>query len=434
MPDRIVEIPGVGEVAFPDSMSPEDMNLAAQRLYKDAQRQTKAPEPPMSIVDRVASLLPTAGGVIGGLAGGKAPIVSAVTAGLGGAAGEGYRQLATHATEIPGALVDVVRNLLAEPRATMRGFAEGATEGVRDAGVQGAVQGGAELVGGAVTKGLASGAKNIYRGYLKPSLAAKNVGKADEIVDTALREALPISKGGAGKADRIIGELKAEVDRILSTSPGSIDLGAVANRVRAFAKQKYYRAGADLSDYQTALGVADRIDNHPALGIPRATQVPLDDANRVKRALQESASSSYGTPNANAAKRATKEGARELRLDIEGATGGATGQVAKLNARESKLIDAARAIKQAAAREANQSKLYGVKTLASIGVGGGSYAQGDDPLTAVAKGAAVRGALSPAVQSGAAILAHRIARELGVGAATASRLAAYVLSEEQAPE
>jgi hypothetical protein len=167
--------------------------------------------------------------------------------------------------------------------------------------------------------------------------------------------------------------------------------------------------------------------------------VPVAEANQAKRALQESASASYGTPNASATKQATKAGAREARLAIEGATGGPSGTVATLNAREAKLIDVARSVKQAVAREANNQKLYGAKLIASGVVGGADYARNGDPVSALAKGAATRAILSPGNATLASIVAFRLQRQLGIAAATAARLANYVLSEpeseaEQVPQ
>jgi len=281
---------------------------------------------------------------------------------------------------------------------------------------------------------VAAGAKQVYRGYLKPSLAAGKIGKASQIVQTALDEALPITRSGVATANRVIGELRAEVDSILANAKGRIDLKQIADKVRGFARSKYFKPGADLTDYKTALDVAERIDSHPSLGLPAGAkptrvEVPLSQANEAKRALQETASASYGQPNANAAKRATKEGAHALRTEIEAATGGSTGKVATLNARESKLIDAAKAIAHAVEREASHSKLYGVKTMVAGGVGGADYAQNRDPLSAIGKGLAARALLTPNAQSYIAIVANRIAKQLGVAASTATRLAEFVLSE-----
>lgn len=382
---------------------------------------------PMSTIDRLLSILPMAGGMAGGAIGGIGGTVAGMGVGgvpgaiggatLGGALGESLRQLANRARgeDAPDTPLDAARGI----------------------GTEGAIQGAAEAAGGAVMRGVQKGARAVYRGYLKPSLAAKNLPKAPQVVDTALNEGLAITQGGGEKAQRIIGEMNQEVDRLLASTPGTIDLKQIADRVRAFAKRKYFKPGGDPSDYQAALGVADRLDQHPALGLPPGAKpsrvdVSVSQANEAKRAMQGSVAGSYGTPNASAVKQTGKQAGHELRGAVEHATGGPTGTVAKLNARESKLIDAARAIRQAVEREANQNKLYGVKTLvAGVGVGGGSYASGDDPLTAMGKAAAVRGALSPRFQSGAAILANRIAKGLGVGTSTATRLAEYVLSEEQ---
>jgi hypothetical protein len=46
MDDIIVEIPGVGEVAFPSTMSRDEINAAAQKLYQESQQQA-APAPSM---------------------------------------------------------------------------------------------------------------------------------------------------------------------------------------------------------------------------------------------------------------------------------------------------------------------------------------------------------------------------------------------------
>lgn len=46
MDDVIVEIPGVGEVAFPSTMSRDEINAAAQKLYQESQQQA-APAPSM---------------------------------------------------------------------------------------------------------------------------------------------------------------------------------------------------------------------------------------------------------------------------------------------------------------------------------------------------------------------------------------------------
>lgn len=424
MPRR-VQLPDGSVHEFPDDATDQEI---AEALEAPPSTGRTTPEgKARSWTDLAVDLLPMAGGTLGGIVGGIGGTVAGF--GVGGAPGAiGGAALGGGAGEAAKQLINRARGM-ETPTSPLAAATDIAKEG--------AIQGAAEGIGGLVTKGVAKGARAVYRGYLKPSLAAKHVGKAGEIVETALREGIPVSQGGASKAQGLIAELRQVVDSELQASSGQVDLRAIADKVRAFAKARYYRAGADPSDYNAALAVADRIDNHPALGsaVTRATaasvDVPVAEANQVKRALQESAASSYGAPNANATARATKEGARETRLAIEGATGGTGGVVAKLNAREAKLIDAARAVRQAVEREANQNKLVGVKTLASIGAGGVEYGRSGDPLAAAATAAGTRTLLNPRNATTIAIVANRIARELGVGAGVASRLAAYVLSEPE---
>ena len=377
---------------------------------------------PRTWADTASDLLPTAGGIAGGVIGGIGGTVAGMGVGgvpgavggatLGGAAGESLRQL-----------VNRYRGLDAPdtPLEAATGIAQ-----------QGAIQGGSEAIGAGIAKGASAGARAVYRGYLKPSLAASKVAKADQIVATALDEGIPISRRGTAKAQEIITELRGEVDNILGQSQGTLDLHRVAERVRAFAKRRYFKPGVDTSDYQMALGVADKLDQHAALGLPpgaRPTRVdvPLSAANEAKRGLYTSVKEAgFGTPQ-GAKKTTEKYAAHQLKTGLEQAAPA----IAPLNARESKLIDAAKAIRQAVEREANQNPIYGVKTLVSAGAGIGSYQQGDSPIEAIGKGLAMRAALRPGTQSMAAILANRIAKQLGVGAASAARLAAYALAQDE---
>lgn len=401
-----------------------------------------------SALDRLLGLLPMAGGIAGGVIGGIGGTVGGLGVGgvpgaiggatLGGGFGEAARQLATRAMggDAPASPLDAAK----------------------DIALQGGVQGVSEAVGGAVTKGAVKGAQAVYRGYLKPSLAARELPKANQIVKTALDEALPISRAGQGKVQGLTQELRAEVDRILAATPGEIDLKQLADRVRAFAKKRYLRAGKPVEDYQAALRVAENLDAHPSLmrpGPPVArevtspivdasgspikrtelvpgppqpqTRVSLSEANRIKRGIDES----VGESNFGVERGATKTTQKVARHTTRKVLESRAPAIAPLNARESKLIDASKAIARAVEREANQNKLYGVKTLFAGGIGANEYRRGDDAGLALAKAATLRAGLTPGAQSWAAIVANRIAKELGVSAATAARLAAYAMSEPE---
>lgn len=368
-------------------------------------------------VDALPAIGGTLGGVVGGIGGtafgmGVGGVPGAVGgAALGGGAGEAAKQLINRArgAEAP----------------------TSATEAAGDIALQGGVQGAAELAGAGVAQVAKTGAKAVYRGYLKPALSQRMLPKANQIVDTALKEALPVTRGGVQAGQRVIGELRTQVDDILKQSPESIDLHDIARQVRAFAKQRYYRPGADLTDYQTALSVADKIDAHPSLAMPAPamprTNVPLSEGNQVKRALDTSiGEAAFGTTSG--AKKSTEKFARSaMRQGLEAKAPA----IVPLNARESALIDVTKTIARAVEREANQNPLYGMKTIASGALGAGGLAAGSlGPAGAAVTAIASRIALDPAVASRAAIVAERLAKELGIGASAAARLAVTVVSEQ----
>lgn len=383
--------------------------------------------------ERLADILPMAGGAIGGFHGG--PLGAAV----GGAAGEGYRQLVEHASEIPGAVADVVRGLATHPIATLQGFNEGAGEGMTGAAKQAGIQGVMEAAGGALMGGVSRGARSVYRGYLKPSLSKVNIGKAREIVETAFRENLPVTEGALSEAGRRIGALKDRVDSMLANASGDIDLSAVASKVRRWARTMYDRPGRAPGELDDALKVADRIDQHPSLlsqaepwspaDVIDATRVSPSAANQVKRDLQQGVGPSQYGVQSRAGKTAEKVAASETRQAIEQVAPG----VGPLNARESKLLDLARSLQRAVAREANTSKVYGVRSLWVPGFAGAEeYRRTGNPYQGAAMALATRMALSPVVMTRAALLAGQIAdRVPGTAVADVARVAVQAALEAE---
>lgn len=298
---------------------------------------------------------------------------------------------------------------------------------------QGAIQGGLALGGELLGMGMEKGAKAVYRSYLKPSLAAKLAPKAEAVVNTALEEALPVTKGGVGKAQQLISGLNQQVQDALDASKGEVDLHDVADRLRMWATKTYYKPGVSTGDYESALAVADSIDKHASLGIKAlftpTVPVTASEANASKQALQQAARHGYGLQS-SATTTAQKVGASELRQAIEAQVP----EVAGLNARESKLIDAARAISRAVNREGNQYKIHGTKAIVGGLVGSEEAARTGDPWSAAAKGLAVTLALQPGVATRAAIVASRLGRMSGIGPTTAARVAIAALQSDTSQE
>lgn len=381
--------------------------------------------PKRTWTDTAVDALPTVGGAVGGFAGGIPG------AAIGGAAGSGLEQLLKHLSEIPGALKDVGGNLMSQPAATLKGAAQGAGEGLRDVGLHGGIQALYELGGRAVSAGLSTAGRAVYRGYLKPSLGKASLDRATQIVETGIQEAIPVTEKGAEKAQQLITNLHGEVDRILANTTGEVDLHTVADKLRAWGRQVYNRPGRAPADFEAVMKVADRIDNHPSMA-PRAPLARVDTvsataANQVKRDMQAGASSAYGLKS-GAEKAAEKTGASLLRQGVEDVAP----TVGPINARESKLIDLAKALNRATGREANRSQLTGVPTLMAGTAGAAELAAGAGRYGAGAMAMAVRMGLTPNVATRAAILAAKLGDTMpGTAVADIARAAVQAVSESQ---
>ncbi len=151
----------------------------------------------------VGTAAPTIGGIVGGIAGGT------VGAGLGGAAGEGYKQILQHAGELPGAVADVARNLVTQPGATMKGFAQGAKEGAVNAGLEGAGQAAGQAVGAKVAEGGTVLAKWLMN-RATTRVTAQLAREFPQLSDTLIDNALTVSEGGYGRARGLLLAAKAK--------------------------------------------------------------------------------------------------------------------------------------------------------------------------------------------------------------------------------
>lgn len=187
---------------FPDGTSREEMAAALSSVPPlDAPKPVASHEPQTasSLTQGAINALPNIGGLIGSLAGGIPG------AALGGAAGEGYRQLAQHATELPGAVVDVARGLLNHPAETLKGGAAGMGQGAVDAGVAGAIQGALDAAGTYLVQPVAKG---VYGLALRPLKALRDKYGLKALIDAGFEGGILPTKGGAAKAMAQMAESK----------------------------------------------------------------------------------------------------------------------------------------------------------------------------------------------------------------------------------
>ena len=384
--------------------------------------------PERTWTDTAVDALPTIGGTIGGIVGGIGGTAFGVGIGgvpgavggaaLGGATGESARQL-----------VNRMRGKDDAPATPLDAASGIAT--------QGAIQGSAELVGQGVVKGATAVGRGLYRGYLKPSLAKASIGKSERIVETSLREGLPITKSGVNKAARITSDLRSQVDNLLRQGDAAgetVDLHVVANKIRRFAEKKYFQPGRPSADYDAAMKIADSLDLHPSLN--GNTVVSLSRANEIKRGIWDSlGENSFGVER-DATKTTQKVAGSQLRKFVErGAKAAGLEDVGPLNAREGSLLEAARTLTRAVGREGNKNQVTGWTPLIAAGlVGGTEWGRTGDPYMAMVKAIGTRVALDPAVMSRAAIVAYRLGQTSGAAPAVVARLAIQAASEPDAGE
>lgn len=383
---------------------------------------------PRTWTDTAVDALPAIGGAIGGIGG---TLSGLPTLGVG---------------SVPGAIIGASvlgggGEALKQSINRWRGKPAPQTSGdaATQIGEQGAIQGALEAGGQAAMPILEKAGTAVYRGYLKPSLSKVNLPKAAEIVKTAIAENLPMTHSGLTRANDLIGQLKGKVDDILSNATGrTVDLGEVANEVRAWAKRMYDRPGRDPKDYDAVLKVADRIDPAKVPSMAGASaEVALPVANQVKRDLQASAADKFGVPGVSAEVAGEKAASGLMRQAIEKQAPG----VGPVNMRESKLIDVARSLARATGRDANRDQIIGTRAVVGgltggLLSGGGSYERGGSPgqtamMTAVGSLAGTLG-LHPAVATRAAILAVKIGERVpGTVPADAARAAIQAVLETQ---
>lgn len=341
MPDKIIEIPNVGRIAFPDSMTPDQINAAAGKLYADKNLDHPSPDPKHSWVDTAVDWLPTATGAVGGLIGSTAgPLGAVAGAALGGAAGQAVKgtvQAARTGQDAPS---------LAEAGKAVAG--------------QAALQGGAEAGGRAIGAGMAAAGPALMQSAVKPGLKATARalfgGTATEdlpIVKTLLKEGVNVSPGGIAKLDRIISASNDEIKAAIAHAKGLIYPEAVAARVDpviARASQQVNPVG----DVAAAKDAArEFLTSRGGPNLP-ATPLTVPEAQALKTGTYQSLKEkAYGELKAPAIE-AQKALARGLKEDIEQQAAQSGIDIATPNAREGAVITAKEAIAKRLAAAGNR--------------------------------------------------------------------------------
>lgn len=345
-------------------------------------------------LDTAVDLLPAAGGMAGGLVGGIGGTVAGMGVGgvpgaiggaaLGGGAGEAAKQLVNRARG-------------QESPATMGGAA-------KDIGIQGAVQGAAEVAG----QGLAAGAAKAAPWFMNRALnlTDKLSREFPGLSDTMIEHALTVTKGGFDKARKLLSAAKAEANAALDTAHAAGATVPISAATGGLQKTLAKVLASD--DIEGGLATLASVERK--MGIGRAADLTPLEADALKQSLQTQSKSLYtalkmgqGRPNVTIKAQALADVAQSLNQAIGDVTtaAGAPGYRAA-NAQAQEMIGAVRGIAKGIRPGANIYQAMVRPGVGAVlgGVGGGEVGGSKGAVT----GALVGGALtSPAGMSRLAV-------------------------------
>lgn len=338
--------------------------------------------------------LPTVGGMLGSLVGGsKISPVGMALAGVGGAAGEAYRQVA-----------DAVRGDFSHIPESMTGrLQQIAKEGLTQAGLEG----GGRVVGAAIRPI----AKTVYGVAMRPAKAlmrdaggGKLIEGARRIINQGYDDAILPNSLGAQRAGRLLKESAEEATQLAAKNANTVKTARVIQRAiddqGKRAGEQMLNAGVTPKTDQIATQIGNLLDSNPQ-------DIAMSDLLKLRRGAEEVARPAF--------KAAKMPGGAPVALGSEASVAKSIAGAAKttlddvlgepfkqINARSA----ARGALRQAADDAAARPNM--LTNLIAGGAGVGSMASGDNPMDALEKAAMLRLLFSPTAQAGAALAAGRL--------------------------
>lgn len=328
-----------------DSLTDPQLEAAVKAKYPgvyDHVPTTPVTAPPTSasptvmqrVVGAAATAAPAVGGGVGALAGAATgPVGRMAASAVGGAAGQGYGDLIAHAKELPGAAADVVRNLVTQPAATVRGFEQGAGEGADAAAKQALTQAGAQGIGEAALAGAKGAAPWLMQSALKPGVAVLKEYRttAPAVVQTLLDNGVSVTEAGVAKLQRLLGATNDAIRDAVQSASGTIQKNSVIARVLPTAAKLAQQVNPT-ADLQAVGDTVSEFANHPVFKGPTLS---VPEAQAMKVGTYQQIGKKYGQVS-SAAIETQKALARGLKEDIAAEVPGLAG----LNATDSELMAA----------------------------------------------------------------------------------------------
>lgn len=344
---QIIEVPGHGQVEFPDGMSDADIAAAIQKTLVPAPAAVAAK--PQSMMDSIGSAAKTvAGTAIKGMFSGQGPVAGSMNA-LTDLSNDVGRQVAY---DVGGKVTDIATSAGASPETAAKfGFAANVGTQVAPTLIAG------ELAKKAFAPSMQAGGRTLMQSAVKPTLNDLRSGKAARAIETMLEEGYSPTKSGVNAMKARIADLNDEIADAIKNSPATVDKGKVASYLQGSLDkfEKQVNPNADVKAIQDAW---TEFLTHPLLAGKK--DIPVQLAQQMKQATYKSlGDKAYGEMK-GAATEAQKTLARGLKEEISQAVPGVAGK----NKLESDLINAAKIAERRVLMDANKNPV-GLGWLAS---------------------------------------------------------------------
>lgn len=333
---------------FPDDVKDTEISSFLEAIPEANAKMMPPQARSRTWTDTAVESLPTVGGMVGGIAGalsGGIPSmgVGAVPAGIAGATvGGGMGEAARQA----------IQRLRGQPTAgSVSALAE-------DVAVQGALQGGAEMVGGAAGRLMKPVGERLMQSALKPGWAAlkKRPGGVPPAVTAMLEQGINVTQGGYAKLEKLLESTQDEIKQAVASIPTELNPFKVTARLGPVAA----REAADIAP-KAGLEDISRIGQE-FLEAHGGTPISPSLAQEMKIKGYQKIRKSYGQMG-SAEVEARKAVLRGLKEDLATEAEKAGRPISALNIKEGGLIEAAEQLGRRVGYAANRDP-GGLATLA----------------------------------------------------------------------
>ena len=314
-------------------------------LRRMAELEAKAAPAPAEAVG--SKPLPSFGERMGGMgmAAGRGLMTGGLPGLISGAAGEGMKQFSQGvdraAYEGGGAVTDALAPHVPPEVAAGAGYATNLATQAIPAFVGGAL--------GSATKPTQQNlAKSLMQSAVKPTLPDIQKGKAARAIETMLKEGVNPTKGGVDKLRGMADDITPQIDLGIKDSTARISKGAVADRLRQTARSASDQVNP-ASDIRAIENAWTEFMQHPQLA--GKTDMSVQRAQALKQGTYRALGDKPYGELQGASTEAQKALARGLKEEISTAVP----EVAKLNARQSELINALKVSERRALMDLNKN-------------------------------------------------------------------------------